>query len=331
METLILAVVLFAVMIFPHELGHFMAARAVGVQVNEFAFGMGPALWKKEKNGTLYAIRAFPIGGYCAMEGEDETSDNPKSFNNKKPLQKFFVLVAGATMNLLICIVLLMLLFTVSGMTTTTVSKVTSNRPAYTAGIRPGDRITSVGDKSIRSWTDIGPEIASSKGDSVNVTVNRNGSMKTFSVKAEKHSGRYIIGIEPKMSHNPIKAVGASILATGQATVSIFKTLGGLITGAIGVNKLSGPVGIVSAVHQSVSYGLSYYVMLLALINLNLAIANLLPLPALDGGRILFLLVRQIGRDRITDDMEGTVHFIGFMLLMALTVFVTFNDIKNLF
>lgn len=331
MQTLILAVLLFAVMIFPHELGHFLAARAVGVQVNEFSFGMGPALWKKEKNGTLYAVRLLPIGGYCAMEGENEDSGHEGSFSSKTAGQKFLVLVAGACMNLLICIMLFMLVFCVNGMTTTTVSKTEAGKPAYTAGIQAGDKITEINQKKVSSWENIGIIVQVQKGKTVSVTVDRSGKQKSFSITPVKSQGRYLIGIEPVLSHNPGRAFVRSIRATGYAGAFMYKTLGQLITGKAGMKDVSGPVGIVTAVHKTVSYGFTYFLTFTAFISLNLAIVNLLPLPALDGGRILFLLIRKIGGKHITDSMEGSVHLIGFALLMALTIVVTWHDITRLF
>ncbi len=332
METAILAVILFAVMIFPHELGHFLAARAVGVQVNEFAFGMGPALWKKEKNGTLYAIRLLPIGGYCAMEGEDtDPNGSSGAFVNKTAGQKFIVLAAGAFMNVVICVLLLMMVMCISGMTTTTIQKADANRPAYAAGIRAGDQITAVNHEKVSSWQSVGDEVQAAKGEAVTVTVRRDSGTETFSITPIKSQGRYLLGIEPVITRNPAKAFVQSIRTTGAAGVLIYKTFGQLITGQLGMKDLSGPVGIVSEVHKTVSYGLTYFLTFTAFISLNLAIVNLLPLPALDGGRILFLLIRKIGGKRITDSMEGSVHLVGFALLIALTILVTWHDIVRLF
>ncbi len=331
MHTAILAVLLFAIMIFPHELGHFLAARAVGVQVNEFSFGMGPAIWKRKKNGTLYAVRIFPIGGYCAMEGEDEASENDRAFSSKTAGQKFLVLAAGAFMNVVICILLFMIVFSVSGMTTTAVSKVETGKPAYTAGIQKGDRILKVDRQKITSWEGIGTIVQKKNGKPVSVTVERGDREMTYTLRPVKSQGRYLIGIEPVLSHNPARAFVRSIRAAGYAAAFMYKTLGQLITGGVGMKDVSGPVGIVSAVHKTVSYGFTYFLSFAAFISLNLAVINLLPLPALDGGRILFLLIRKIGKNRITDAMEGNVHLVGFTLLLVLTVIVTWHDIVRLF
>ena len=150
MKTAILAILLFCIMIFPHELGHFIAARKMGVKVNEFAFGMGPAIWKKQGKETLYSIRLFPVGGFCAMEGEDEDSDEPRAFGNKKPWQKIVVLAAGSVMNVICAILIMSLVIGIIGFTTTVVGEVADNMPAKAAGILEGDRILKVNDTEIQ-------------------------------------------------------------------------------------------------------------------------------------------------------------------------------------
>ena len=145
METAILAIILFCVMIFPHELGHYISAKRLGVKVNEFAFGMGPVIWKKQKGETLHSIRLFPIGGFCSMEGEDEDSDEPRAFNNKKPWQKIIILAAGSFMNVLCAILIMSIVVGVLGFTTTTIDAVSEGSPAETAGIMAGDEITAIG------------------------------------------------------------------------------------------------------------------------------------------------------------------------------------------
>ena len=161
METAILAIILFCVMIFPHELGHYIAAKRLGVKVNEFAFGMGPVIWKKQKGETLHSIRLFPIGGFCSMEGEDEDSDEPRAFNNKKPWQKIIILAAGSFMNVLCAILIMSIVVGVLGFTTTTIDTVSEGSPAETAGIMAGDEITAIDGQPIEAWTDVSAAIAS--------------------------------------------------------------------------------------------------------------------------------------------------------------------------
>ena len=197
MLTAILALLLFAVLIFPHELGHFLMARATGVQVNEFAFGMGPAIWQKQRGETLYSIRVFPIGGYCAMEGEDTESDNERSFSNKAAWQKLLVLIAGSAMNVLICVVIVTVIIGISGTATTKITVLDKTQPAWQAGLRPGDKIVAVNSEPISSWTDLSMAIQKNHDD-LKISYIRGGNRHTVSVKAVKNDDRYVIGIMPQ-------------------------------------------------------------------------------------------------------------------------------------
>ena len=329
MLTAILAVLLFAVLIFPHELGHFLMARAVGVQVNEFAFGMGPAIWQKQRGETLYSIRIFPIGGYCAMEGEDAESDNDRAFSNKKAWQKLLVLIAGSAMNVLICVFIVTLLIGIRGTLTTKVASLDKNQPAYQAGLRAGDQITAVNSGSIRSWTDLSDAVQKNH-DHLKIRYIRGGKSGTVTMKAVKSGDRYVIGIMPKLDHNPLTAVRLGLKTTGSMTASLYSGLKMLITGKAKTEDVSGPVGIVSMVHQSASEGATYFFMLMAFMSLNLAIVNMLPFPALDGGRVIFVLIRAVTGKAVTDRMEAAVHAAGLMLLFGLMIVITWNDIVKL-
>lgn len=289
METAILAIILFCVMIFPHELGHYIAAKRLGVKVNEFAFGMGPVIWKKQKGETLHSIRLFPIGGFCSMEGEDEDSDEPRAFNNKKPWQKIIILAAGSFMNVLCAILIMSIVVGVLGFTTTTIDTVSEGSPAETAGIMAGDEITAIDGQPIEAWTDVSAAIASAEGGQIIMTVQRDGRTLEAAVTPEQtQDGAYLIGITSRVSHNPFRAVAEGAKSTWNITASMFQTLSQLFTGQLGADSLSGPVGMVQMVSQTTQYGWWYYGFLTALICINLAIINMLPLPALDGGRIIF-------------------------------------------
>ncbi len=329
--TAIYAIILFVLLIFPHELGHFLVAKAVGVKVNEFAFGMGPALFQKERGETLYSIRLIPIGGYCAMEGENEESENPRSFNNKPGWAKISVLAAGAAMNVLIAILALTIIAGVIGNPTTTIEQVEKNSPAYEAGILAGDSIININDTEIDDWSDVGAAIDESPKE-VFVTVDRDGQEKTIQITPkQEEDGRYIIGITSKVTHNPATALGNGIKSTWNMTLIMFQSLAMLISGDVPASDIAGPVGIVSMVGDTTSYGWYYFVSLIAMMSINLAIINLLPLPALDGGRILFVFIRKITGKMISDDLEGRIHMIGMLLLFSLMIFATWNDIVRLF
>ena len=327
--TIIYAILIFCFLIFVHELGHFLVAKACGVQVNEFAIGMGPAIYKKQKGETLYAVRVFPIGGYCAMEGEDEDSENPRAFNNQPAWQRALVLAAGSFMNLLTCVVLLIIIAFWAGQATTTIDQVTADSPAARAGIQSGDTITAIDGKAIQDWDSLIQSIGYSKEDTAQITLLRDGKEETLTTELEynKEQKRNMIGITPVMQHHFFSSFGQGIKNTGRMTVMMYDTLRQLFTGDVSIKELSGPVGIVYAVNETAKSGVMYVIYLAALLSLNLAIINMLPLPALDGGRLLFLLIRKITGKAVTDEMEGRIHFIGIMLLMLLMVYVTFNDV----
>lgn len=332
MKTAILAIILFCIMIFPHELGHFIAAKRVGVKVNEFAFGMGPALWKKQGKETLYSIRLLPIGGYCAMEGEDESSESPRAFGNKKPWQKLLVLAAGSFMNVLSAIVIMIIVVGAMGFTTTVIDQVEAGSPASVAQIMEGDVVTRIDDTEIENWNDVAVAINAAGGETSTFVVERDGNMETLEITPElTEDGRYMVGITCKVSHNPIRAIVEGTKATWNMTKNMIMTFVQLFTGNVGVDELSGPVGMVQMVDQTSSYGYWYYGLLLSIICMNLAIVNMLPLPALDGGRIIFVLIAMVTGKEVSSRVEGAIHFVGIMLLLALMVYVSVNDVTRIF
>ena len=330
--TIIYAIIIFCLLIFVHELGHFIVAKACGVKVNEFAIGMGPAIFKKQKGETLYAVRLFPIGGFCAMEGEDEDSEDDRAFNNKPAWQRALVLTAGSFMNLLTAVVLMIIIAFVMGQATTTVNEVLDDSPAYRAGMVSGDRIVEVDGTAVDEWNDVITCIGESSRDTADIVVERDGVQKnlTAALEYDKESGRNKIGITPEMKHSVAGSVGSGMKNTWNMTVMMYKVIKQLFTGDVSVSELSGPVGIVYAVNQSAKAGVIYVVYLASLLSLNLAIMNMLPFPALDGGRLLFLLIRKITGKRITDAIEGKIHFIGIILLMVLMVYVTLERYRQI-
>lgn len=332
MTTAILAILLFCIMIFPHELGHFIAAKRMDVKVNEFSFGMGPAIWKRQKGETLYSIRLFPIGGFCAMEGEDEESEEPRAFTNKKPWQKIVILAAGSFMNVICAVIIMIIVTGILGFTTTTIDEVTAGSPAAKAGIVQGDEIVEINDKKVESWGDVSQYIGEAGEKSVTIEVSRDGNAKTLVMQPEyDDAGRYVVGIKCAISHSPLRAIAEGSKATWNMTVDMFDVLGQLFTGKLGTENLSGPVGMVQMVSETTQYGFWYYGFLTALICMNLAIMNMLPFPALDGGRIIFVLYTAITGKLVSQKVEGTIHFVGIILLFALMIYVTFNDITRIF
>lgn len=333
MKTAILAIFLFCALIFPHELGHFIVAKLCKVQVNEFALGMGPAIFKRKKGETEYSLRIFPLGGYCAMEGENEESDNPRAFNNKKAWQKILVLVAGSFMNVCICVLIMFIMALSSGTTTTTIDKVEKDFPAYGV-LQSGDVILAVNDQEIDSWTEFSQSLdAIDKGGNKEfaMTVEREGKPLDFTLKLKDVDGRGMIGVSSKLEHNLFAAVGQGFKSTWSMAGQMVDAIRMLVSGQAGMDELSGPVGIITVVSQTSDYGLGFFFYLMAFVSLNLAFVNMLPLPALDGGRIIFVIIRKITGKMISDNMEGTIHAVGLVLLLALMAFVTWNDIVRLF
>lgn len=334
--TIVLMIVLFVLLIFPHELGHFIAARACNVQVNEFSFGMGPVVFKKQGKETQYSIRAIPVGGFCAMEGEDteEAGDNPRAFNNKKWWQKIIILLAGATMNILIAFVVMTIVAGVGGIITNRLAAVTPGGPAELAGIRAGDTIIAVEEVETDTWSEVVSALDAhvKENEPISIKVDRSGEELTFSmVPVLNDEGRRVVGIEADITHSP----GSAIKAGATATLEMFKTIFGALRDLIHseniFEQVSGPVGIAQAVGETSSYGFMYFLYLVAMISVNLAIFNLLPFPALDGGRIIFVIIRGITGRAISDKTESIVHAAGMVLLIGFAVIVTGSDILKLF
>mgnify|MGYP000986179386 CR=1 FL=1 len=325
---IVYAILVFCLLIFVHELGHFISAKAMGIKVNKFALGMGPVLIRFQRGDTEYSLRAFPIGGYCLMEGEDEDSSDACAFNNKSFPAKALVVVAGSVMNLLLAVLILSAVYFSYGMPTNIIKELSPDLPAVKAGLLPGDEIVRIEDKKIREWNDITETIAKSKGDSVTVVAERDGEQLTFEIGVVKsEDGRRIIGITPLLSKNPVRALTYGTVSTFDLGVRMIEIIGQLITGEVSTDNLTGPVGIVYMVGDSAKLGLIYLAQLTALISLNLAIVNMLPFPALDGGRLLFLIIRLFTGKTISDETEGKIHFIGLMLLFGLMIYITVQDV----
>lgn len=325
---IIYAILIFCLLIFVHELGHFISAKAVGIKVNEFALGMGPQIFHFRKGDTEYSLRALPIGGYCKMEGEDEDSSDASAFNNKSFPAKALVVVAGSVMNLLLAILILSAAYFSYGMPTSTIGELTPGLPAVQAGLQPGDIIIQIEDNKVKEWTDITDTIANSSEKTLTVIADRNGEQLTFKIDVTKaEDGRRIIGISPMLTKNPIKALTYGTGSTFDMGGKMIEIIGQLIIGEVSTKNLTGPVGIVYMVGDSAKLGIIYLAQLTALISLNLAIVNMLPFPALDGGRLLFLIIRLFTGRTISDETEGKIHFIGLMLLFGLMIYITVQDV----
>ncbi len=410
MTTLISSVIIFSLVIIIHELGHFWAAKSVGITVHEFSIGMGPEIKSIQKGETKYSIKLFPIGGYVKMEGEDDDSFSKDSFNSKSVLQRLKVIIMGPLMNFVLALIVFVFIIGIYGISGNTLEEMDNSLNEYEAGLRPGDKIVKINDEKVKYWEEIQEEISESN-ESYEITVERNDELHKYSVD---HNYRYMIGISPEIiddeytntigfidetmpaykeglrsgdkiisinenetnewaltrelindsSGNEIniqvlrddEKISVEVLPKKQITLGFYTStqksltdiLGGslykttyyiglmfdfivmLVSGQVGSEAIAGPVGIVNMIGQAASLGLYPLLNLAAFISINLGFVNLLPIPALDGSRILFLLVEKIRGKRIPPDKEGYIHFVGFVLLMALMFFVLYNDISKI-
>ena len=338
--TIICAVIIFSVIIFVHELGHFVTARIFGVTVHEFAIGMGPAIWTKQGKETQYSVRAIPMGGYCKIEGEDEDSAEPGSFSRKEPLSRIIILAAGAIMNLLLGFFVMICLTSVTaisngGMPSTIVESVNPESDAAEF-LQKGDRIVGVNGKRVNIRRDLSFELSRIGSNETDLTFIRNGEKITekfipMPIEYDDGTEGYVVGFNISMQDISIgNILRESFYQTIWMVKLVFVSLGMLFTGEAGVADLSGPVGVVNAMNTAAQTGWFNFLYFAAFLAVNIGIMNLLPLPALDGGRLFFQIIEVIRKKPIDPEKEGIVTMIGFVALMVLMVFVMFNDISKL-
>lgn len=323
-------IIVISVLIFVHELGHFLTAKWAGVKVHEFALGMGPALFKRKRGETLYAIRAFPIGGFCKMEGEDEDSSDERAFNNKPRWKRFIILFAGGFMNILLGFIIMVILLSFSaGFATQTVATVKEEQP----DLKVGDVILEVDNKNIFSNMDISYLLSRVNDDTVQLKVKREGkNIEIDNLKILEQDGYRMLGVTVKTENkNILTVLKNAVKQTVSISRMIWLSLIDLITGKYGMEMVSGPVGIADELGKAASQGILSLITLVSVLTINLGVMNLLPFPALDGGRIFFIFVEAIRRKPLKAEHEGIVHFIGLVLLLLLTVVVLFSDIFKLF
>lgn len=334
MVTALVAIIVFGILVLIHELGHFTVAKLVGIKVHEFAIGMGPKLVQFTKGETSYSIRALPLGGYVRMEGEDEKSEDLRSFNNKPILARIAVIFAGPFMNFVLAILLFSVIFYSMGAPTTKIKGVIDQSPAQIAGIQSGDTINSINGQKMNTWQNIIDTIGNSQEDSINITIVRDGNEIEKTVKLAKNSdtNRITIGIETAIERSIGASLQNGVVIIKTITTDILGFLKGLITGkSNAAGEVMGPVGIINLVGQVAKTGWMDIVNLTAVLSVNLGLMNLLPIPALDGSRILFLLAEMLRGKPIDPEKEGMIHLIGLGILMTLMIFVTYKDIIKLF
>lgn len=340
---ILIAILIFGLIIATHELGHFISAKLCGIKVNEFALGMGFKIFHFKKGETEYSLRLLPIGGFCSMEGEDSESDDKRAFCSKPVWQRIIVVVAGATVNILTGVILTIVLASMyKSIPSTTVNYFASDSDteeivasSYESGLREGDRIIRINGLKVFTYSDVSYQIASSS-EPFTLEVERDGEKITLENIAfgNKNTGEkardFAVETLPKTIGNVLSYSLKDSVSTARL---IWLSLGDLITGKYGADELSGPVGTISVIGEAASVGETVREKVMSLLNLtvfitiNIGIFNLLPIPALDGGRLVFLLIEAVRRKPIKPEYEAYVHAIGMLLLFGLMIFATYNDI----
>lgn len=329
--TLIPTIIVLGALIFFHEFGHFIVAKLSGIKVNEFSMGFGPQILKIKGKETDYFIRLLPLGGYVKMEGEDAATSDPRAFNNKPPLTRLAVILAGPLMNFLIAAILLSAISFSSGIATTQVT-VIPGEPAAEAGIRDGDVIYAVDGIKVNSWEDVVDRISNRPKEQVEITVSRNNTLITYNVTAKEDpdTKRGVIGIKTVVvKHSLSRSLQFGIQKTFWITKMILVGLAQMLTGKAAVDVV-GPVGIFQIVEEAAKNGIFQVMYIAALISINLGLFNIFPIPALDGGRCVFIILEILRGRPIDLEKEGFIHFIGFVILMIFMIIVLFKDISKL-
>ncbi|MHC1694574.1 MAG: RIP metalloprotease [Eubacteriales bacterium] len=339
--TILIAILVFGIMIFIHELGHFLSARASGVTVKEFAIGMGPKiLWhRSKKTRTIYALRLFPIGGFCNMVGEDEEVDDAGSFSTKPIWKRLIIILAGAIMNLLLGFVLMSILVTsANGYYSPKVLRFASEGSmSDQTGLYVGDEIVKVNSKRINIYNDLVYALIRDGAQPVTLEVIRNGEkvvLKDVKFPSAKEGSITYGSVDfyPVVEEKTLGVVIKQTFFQSLSTVDmVWTSLLDLVAGKYGMEAVSGPVGVTKEIGNAVKSGPTNFLYLFAVITINLGVVNLLPLPALDGGRVVFLLIELVRGKPVKPEYEGYVHLVGIVLLLMLMVVVTYNDIVKIF
>ncbi|MBQ1333785.1 MAG: site-2 protease family protein [Clostridia bacterium] len=349
----IITILVFSFLITFHEFGHFITAKLSGITVEEFSVGMGPAFFKRTYKGTQYSLRILPIGGYCKMEGEEEENDSEGSFSNKPLYTRFIVVVAGSVMNFIAGFLIFAIMVASSGVIGTTVvsdfREGMDSHPTQEAGLMAGDRIVKLNSTVTHISDDIVYYLTSRGDEPTDITVERNGEtivLKNVTFPYETYDKSEITG-SPKDEGKPYHLVYTDFYVTtepatfgGTIQTAFYKslatakliwvTLGDIVRGKVGVTELSGPIGVGSAISSAIKVSWESFWRLVAFITINLAVVNLLPLPALDGGRIVFMIFELIARRPVPPEKENLVHFVGLVAFLLLAVFIAYQDIVKL-
>lgn len=341
---IILAILIFSLIVIFHELGHFLLAKTNGIRVNEFCLGLGSTIFGITKGETRYSLKLLPFGGACVMEGEDGESEDDRAFGKKSVWARISVVVAGPIFNFIMAFVFAFILLCNTGYNLPVLSGVLEDYPAEEAGMQAGDTIIKLDNKRIHFFKEINAYIQFHAGETVTVTYERDGERyeTVLTPKYNEEYGSYMYGFQGSTQAdrgNVLEILKYSAYEVKYWISITLESLKSLLVGQVSVNDLSGPVGIVNMIgdgyEATVSYGIRAVMLqmlyMCIFLSANLGVMNLLPIPALDGGRLVFLIIEAVRGKKIDPDKEGMVHFIGLMILLGLMVLVMFNDIRKLF
>ncbi len=335
----ILIILVFGVLIFIHELGHFLAARACGVAVKEFAVGMGPTVfsWESKKYGTKYGLRLLPIGGFVSMVGEDEDSEDAGAFCNKSLWKRMVIVLAGPVMNLILGFLLMTVMVFSQGTLASTTIAAFEEGAVSSEKLQVGDEIVRVDGTRVHTGNDMVYEIMNQGYEPIDLVVIRNGEtilVEDVSFPTMEDSGvlfgdyDFVPYAEQTTLINSVKHAYFRSVSTVKM---VYDSLFGLLSGRFGMDAVSGPIGVAEVVGDAAKMGFLNFLYIVIVLSINLGVFNLIPFPALDGGRLLFLIIEGIRRKPINRDVESYINFAGIMLLFALMIFVTVKDVFNLF
>lgn len=342
---IVIAILVFSLLVLFHELGHFSLAKANGIRVNEFSLGLGPTIFGFTKGETKYSLKLLPFGGACMMEGEDEESSDNRAFNKKSVWARISVVAAGPIFNFIMAFVFSIVLIGAVGVDKPILTDVIDGYAAQEAGLQGGDVLIKMGGKNIHFYREVSAYATFHVGEPVEIVYERNGQeyTTTLTPKYDEESGRYLYGFISSSARERtgfFDTIYYSLCEVGYYIDVTIQSVKMLFTGGVSVNELSGPVGIVQNMGQIYEESVKndgYFYAFLNMLNwtimlsANLGVMNLLPIPALDGGRLVFLAVEAVRGKPIDPNKEGIVHMIGILLLFGLMFFVMFNDIRKLF
>ncbi len=336
---ILIALLVLGFLIFVHELGHFTVAKLAGIQVDEFSIGFGPSIISRLRAGTKYSLRLLPLGGYVKMAGMEPNEDHVNGFNKKSLAARIAVIMAGSLSNFLVAVLLFILTFSLIGNAVPSnaniIGDVNHNSPAANAGLKAGDRIVRIDGVNTINWNGVASIIRNKAGQPVTMVVERNNKSYSFVITPKYDPELKIsrVGILPTIEwerQSFVSAVTIGLKSTIDLTHMILLMLAQMVTGNVSAQNIAGPVGIVQQIGESARGGPGTLLMVTGFLGINLAIFNLLPIPALDGSRLVFLLLEGVRGRPIDPEKENLIHLVGFALLMGLILLVTYNDIARL-